>query len=61
MSHITTTVTIPHGGCSAGSKTKSMKVSGSATWVGGVNHHRGYCVEKDGTRRRIISEDRPDI
>jgi hypothetical protein len=54
-------VTIPQRDCSVGSKTESMKVSGSATWVGGVNHHRGYCVEKDGTQRRIISEDRPYI
>jgi hypothetical protein len=38
-----------------------MKVSGSATWVGGVNHYRVYCIEKDVTQRRIISEDRPYI
>lgn len=36
-------------------------LSGSATWVGGVNHYRGYCVERDGTQRRIISEDRPNF
>lgn len=36
-------------------------LSGSATWVGGVNHYRGYCVERDCTQRRIISEDRPNI
>jgi hypothetical protein len=23
------------------------EVAGSATWVGGVNYYRGYCVEKD--------------
>jgi len=32
MPHITTMVTI--------------RISGSATWVGGVNHCRAYCVEK---------------
>jgi hypothetical protein len=33
MPHITTRVTIPHRGCSTGSKAESVKFRGSATWV----------------------------
>jgi Domain of unknown function (DUF6438) len=36
-------------------------VAGSAPWTGVQDHHGRYCIEKDGTKRPILTEDRPNI
>lgn len=36
-------------------------VAGSAPWTGVRDHHGRYCIEKDGTKRPIVTEDRPNI
>jgi Domain of unknown function (DUF6438) len=37
------------------------EVAGSAPWTGVHEHHRRYCIEKDGTKRPIVTEDRTNI
>ena len=37
------------------------EVAGSAPWTGVHEHHGRYCIEKGGTKRRILSEDGASI
>jgi Domain of unknown function (DUF6438) len=37
------------------------EVAVSAPWTGVQDHRGRYCIENDGTKRRIVTEDRPNI